>query len=244
MTKRSAAHGHHSPHPVSGGPVVKLPTAFGEFVGQAWIDEETGVEHFAVSSPESPADGVAPLVRLHSECLTGDIFGSYRCDCGEQLAYALGLIRENLLSRVDETDQALRDGRPESSPLTQLEAQFDGLEQNVRAVGAPDQQTVRHIDAVAQASDRMKIAADTALAREGTSDEQAAVDAYEHSVDVFADAVRRFGNAQNSTVVDARSAAKKTAPAKAKRKARPKRARGAAKPKIARRRGRKSRKRK
>lgn len=94
MTKRSAAHGHHSPHPVSGGPVVKLPTAFGDFIAQAWIDEETGVEHFAVSSPESPADGLAPLVRLHSECLTGDIFGSYRCDCGEQLAYALELIRE------------------------------------------------------------------------------------------------------------------------------------------------------
>ena len=94
MTKRPAAHGHHRPHPVSGGPVVKLPTAFGEFVAQAWIDEETGVEHFAVSSPESPEDGVAPLVRLHSECLTGDIFGSYRCDCGEQLAYALGLIKE------------------------------------------------------------------------------------------------------------------------------------------------------
>ena len=94
MTKRHAAHGHHHPHPVSGGPVVKLPTAFGEFVAQAWIDEETGVEHFAVSSPESPEDGVAPLVRLHSECLTGDIFGSYRCDCGEQLAYALGLIKE------------------------------------------------------------------------------------------------------------------------------------------------------
>ena len=94
MTKRPAAHGHHRPHPVSGGPVVKLPTAFGEFVAQAWIDEETGVEHFAVSSPEAPEDGVAPLVRLHSECLTGDIFGSYRCDCGEQLAYALGLIKE------------------------------------------------------------------------------------------------------------------------------------------------------
>jgi GTP cyclohydrolase II len=81
-------------HPVSAGPIVKLPTAFGEFVAQAWVDEETGSEHLAVSAPEPPADGVAPLVRLHSECLTGDVFGSYRCDCGEQLAYALGRIRE------------------------------------------------------------------------------------------------------------------------------------------------------
>lgn len=81
------------PHPVSAGPVVQLPTAFGDFIGQAWVDEETGVEHMSVSSPAPPAPGVAPLVRLHSECLTGDVFGSYRCDCGEQLAYALNLIK-------------------------------------------------------------------------------------------------------------------------------------------------------
>ncbi|WP_334170557.1 GTP cyclohydrolase II [Sinomonas sp.] len=94
-TSTVPANGARRPgHPVTSGPVVKLPTAFGEFIAQAWIDEETGAEHLAVSSPEPPAPGVAPLVRLHSECLTGDVFGSYRCDCGEQLAYALGLIRE------------------------------------------------------------------------------------------------------------------------------------------------------
>lgn len=91
---------HHAvsgeaPYPVSGGPVVQLPTAFGDFVAQAWTDVLTGVEHLAVSSPNPPADGEAPLVRLHSECLTGDVFGSYRCDCGEQLAFALELIRDN-----------------------------------------------------------------------------------------------------------------------------------------------------
>lgn len=95
MTTTVPASGARRPgHPVTAGPVVKLPTAFGEFVAQAWTDEESGAEHLAVSSPEPPASGVAPLVRLHSECLTGDVFGSYRCDCGEQLAYALGLIRE------------------------------------------------------------------------------------------------------------------------------------------------------
>lgn len=91
---------HHSvpgsgTYPVSGGPVVQLPTAFGDFVAQAWTDLLTGVEHLAVSSPNAPTDGKAPLVRLHSECLTGDVFGSYRCDCGEQLAFALELIRDN-----------------------------------------------------------------------------------------------------------------------------------------------------
>src|SRR5918995_5578714 len=82
------------PHPVSGGPVVQLPSEFGGLVAQAWIDLETGAEHLAVSSPIPPKDGQAPLVRLHSECLTGDVFGSYRCDCGEQLAYALEMISE------------------------------------------------------------------------------------------------------------------------------------------------------
>ncbi|MFJ5956459.1 GTP cyclohydrolase II [Paenarthrobacter sp. NPDC092416] len=81
------------PHPVHGGPVVDLPTSFGLFRAQAWTDATTGAEHLAVSS-RKPARGSAPLVRLHSECLTGDVFGSYRCDCGEQLDLALGLIGE------------------------------------------------------------------------------------------------------------------------------------------------------
>ncbi|QCO97887.1 GTP cyclohydrolase II [Arthrobacter sp. 24S4-2] len=81
-------------HPVSGGPIVQLPSEFGDFVAQAWTDLVTGAEHLAVSSPLPPVHGKAPLVRLHSECLTGDVFGSYRCDCGEQLAYALEKISE------------------------------------------------------------------------------------------------------------------------------------------------------
>jgi GTP cyclohydrolase II len=97
MSKNASQDAAAAPEPgretVSGGPIVKLPTAFGEFVAQAWVDEETGAEHLAVSSPAPPGAGDVPLVRLHSECLTGDVFGSYRCDCGEQLAYALGLIK-------------------------------------------------------------------------------------------------------------------------------------------------------
>ncbi|MGO2542532.1 GTP cyclohydrolase II [Specibacter sp. AOP5-B1-6] len=95
-----------SGHPtgVAGGPVVQLPTRFGTFVAQAWIDAETGAEHLSLSAPgeaaeargdvsaQSQGGAVVPLVRLHSECLTGDVFGSYRCDCGEQLDYALAMI--------------------------------------------------------------------------------------------------------------------------------------------------------
>ena len=88
---------------VTGGPVVQLPTRFGTFEAQAWIDAESGAEHLSLTAPgeasvtsadsaQTPADAVVPLVRLHSECLTGDVFGSYRCDCGEQLDYALAMI--------------------------------------------------------------------------------------------------------------------------------------------------------
>ncbi|MEB7504083.1 GTP cyclohydrolase II [Arthrobacter koreensis] len=74
------------------GPEVQLPTAFGNFTARVWTDTRTGAEHLSVSAPGAePGDGT-PLVRLHSECLTGDVFASYRCDCGEQLEQALGLI--------------------------------------------------------------------------------------------------------------------------------------------------------
>lgn len=85
------------------GPEVHLPTPAGNFTARAWTDQRTGAEHLTLSAPGTgiqhdaagadPDGGpAAPLVRLHSECLTGDVFGSYRCDCGEQLEQALELI--------------------------------------------------------------------------------------------------------------------------------------------------------
>ena len=52
-----------------------------------------GDEHVALVMGKV-SDGAPVLCRVHSECLTGDVFGSYRCDCGEQLARALEMIRE------------------------------------------------------------------------------------------------------------------------------------------------------
>lgn len=80
---------------VQSGPEVKLPTPHGEFAVRAWLERATGVEHLSLSAPGP--DGtmpVEPLVRVHSECLTGDVFGSYRCDCGEQLEAGLQAINE------------------------------------------------------------------------------------------------------------------------------------------------------
>ena len=68
---------------------VQLPTEYGEFTAIAFRESLTGREHVALVMGEIGDD---ILVRVHSECLTGDVFHSLRCDCGEQLEAALGAI--------------------------------------------------------------------------------------------------------------------------------------------------------
>lgn len=68
-----------------------LPTQYGDFRIQVHHEEETGLDHVAlVLGSMTGPDAV--LVRIHSECLTGDVFGSTRCDCGPQLEAALEAI--------------------------------------------------------------------------------------------------------------------------------------------------------
>ncbi|MEP7191688.1 MAG: bifunctional 3,4-dihydroxy-2-butanone-4-phosphate synthase/GTP cyclohydrolase II [Actinomycetota bacterium] len=67
---------------------TRLPTAHGVFRVLGYRDRLTGDEHLALVSPMGMS-GRAPLARLHSECLTGDVFGSQRCDCGGQLDRSL-----------------------------------------------------------------------------------------------------------------------------------------------------------
>jgi len=67
---------------------TRLPTEYGIFRVVGYRDLVTGTEHLALVSPKG-LQGRAPLARLHSECLTGDVFGSQRCDCGPQLERSL-----------------------------------------------------------------------------------------------------------------------------------------------------------
>ncbi len=67
---------------------AKLPTKYGEFTMIGYEDTLSGEHHVALVKGNIK-DGGPVLVRVHSECLTGDAFGSIRCDCGEQLAKAL-----------------------------------------------------------------------------------------------------------------------------------------------------------
>lgn len=67
---------------------AKIPTPFGDFLALAYSSTVDGVEHLALVKGEVAGERDV-LVRVHSECLTGDIFGSARCDCGNQLQSAL-----------------------------------------------------------------------------------------------------------------------------------------------------------
>lgn len=95
---RGAVTGSSAPEtdPFGGGSELRLaartilPTDAGTFDMYAFVDSEVGTEYLALVLGDltASAEGVPPLVRVHSECLTGDAFGSHRCDCGDQLRAA------------------------------------------------------------------------------------------------------------------------------------------------------------
>ena len=99
----------HQGNDLTGGPVIgtvpessrvvfevetTLPTVHGEFTVRAYRDQETGADHVAIIAGDPSADPAGAVVRVHSECLTGEAFGSLKCECGPQLDAALGEIRE------------------------------------------------------------------------------------------------------------------------------------------------------
>ena len=75
------------------GTEVKLPTEYGEFNLIPFIQKSNGLEHVAITKGSWEEDDQV-LVRVHSSCVTGDIFGSYRCDCGNQLHEAMKLVQK------------------------------------------------------------------------------------------------------------------------------------------------------
>ena len=91
----------HDPSPVVDGAIngecvvldatATLPTRYGTFTSYVFRVVDSGAEHLALVMGDV-ANRSSVLTRLHSECLTGDVLGSYRCDCGEQLDLALRYI--------------------------------------------------------------------------------------------------------------------------------------------------------
>lgn len=73
--------------------IAKMPTKYGEFMAHCYVNKITGEHHVALVKGDI-GDGRDVLCRVHSECLTGDVFGSMRCDCGQQLETALKMIEK------------------------------------------------------------------------------------------------------------------------------------------------------
>ena len=73
--------------------VTKMPTRYGEFMAHGYVNRLNGEHHVALVKGEI-GDGEEILCRVHSECLTGDAFGSMKCDCGQQLQAAMRQIEE------------------------------------------------------------------------------------------------------------------------------------------------------
>ena len=72
---------------------AKLPTDYGDFDIYGYVNDITGENHIALLKGDI-GDGENVLCRVHSECMTGDVFGSKRCDCGQQLHKAMELIQQ------------------------------------------------------------------------------------------------------------------------------------------------------
>ncbi|GAA1941259.1 GTP cyclohydrolase II [Brevibacterium antiquum] len=87
----NALHGSIDSTGLVSGPPSRLPTAHGLFALRTYT--LNGTAH-AVMSIGDPAKADAPLIRVHSECLTGDALGSHRCDCGDQLSASLAAIAQ------------------------------------------------------------------------------------------------------------------------------------------------------
>lgn len=85
--------------PVTRHAVAELPTVHGTFHTFAYVDQDAGVDHLALVGPGTlealeQTEGASPLVRVHSECITGEALGSLKCECGPQLQASLATVQQ------------------------------------------------------------------------------------------------------------------------------------------------------